>query len=171
MTDFISRTRLFGFAIAAAGVMAAGGAAGAQARASGGPWTGTIQTTVSNSEPGYSFESSMNCELKVSSAWCTYKSVMKMTGKDSVVITESATQDHLQVGVVKSGGEWKLNVAAFMSRGTKTVTANGQTRSGNDVNIQAPNWEVPLGEVRDPNRTRGTWQNGSGGTIQWELSR
>jgi hypothetical protein len=146
-------------------------AAGAPARTSSRPWTGTITTTVNTSEPGFSFESNMNCDLKASAVLCTYKSIMKLSGTVPSVITESATQDHLQISILRQSGEWKLQVAAFMSRGTKTITANGQTRSGNDINIQAPNWEVPIPEPRDPNRSSGTWQNSSGGVIKWELSR
>ncbi len=146
-------------------------AAGAQAKTSSASWTGIITTTVNTNEPGFSFESNMNCDLKASSVRCTYKSTMKLAGTVPAVITESATQDHLQVSILKQSGEWKLRVAAFISRGTKTIIANGQTRSANDVNIQAPNWEVPIPEPRDQNRSSGTWQNSSGGTIKWELSR
>jgi hypothetical protein len=165
------RMRAIVFAIVYACLTLPACAAGAQAKASSGPWTGIITATVKTSEPGFSFESEMNCDLKASSVVCTYKSTMKISGTVPSVITESATQDHLQVSIFKRSGEWLLRVAAFMSTGTKTITANGQTRSGNGINIQAPDWEVPIPEPRDPNRSSGTWQNSSGGTIKWELSR
>jgi hypothetical protein len=171
MTLHLDCTRLLAIATVSACVTVLACTAGAQAKPSSRPWTGTITTTVKWSESGSSFESNMDCNLQVSSVQCTYKSTMKLAGSVPSVITESATQDHLQVAVRNQSGQWILAVAAFMSTGTKTITANGQTRSGNDINIQAANWEVPIPEPRDPNRTSGTWQNSSGGTIKWELSR
>ena len=171
MTIHRDRMRSIGIAIVSTCLAVPVCAAGPQAKASSAPWTGTITTTVKTDEPGFSFESNMNCDLKASSVLCAYQSTMKILGTVSSVITESATQDHLQVSIVRKSGEWKLRVAAFISTGTKTITAKGQTRSANDANIQAPDWEVPIPEPRDLNRSSGTWQNSSGGTIKWELSR
>lgn len=171
MTIHLDRMRIIRIAIVSACFTFPVCAAGAQAKASSALWTGTITTTVKTTESGFSFESNMNCDLKASSVLCTYKSTMEISGTVPSVITESATQDHLQVSIFKKSGKWTLAVAAFISKGTKTITAKGQTRSANDINIQAPNWEVPIPEPRDPNRSSGTWQNSSGGTIKWELSR
>ncbi len=144
---------------------------GAQTARSGSPWTGTITATTNATDTGFTFVGTMNCNLTGSSARCTYTSTAKASGKDSFVITETATQDHLQVSIIPAAGEWKMLVAAFMSRGTKTITANGKTLSGGDVNIQAPNWEVPIPTPRDPNKLFGSWKNRSGDIIKWELSR
>jgi hypothetical protein len=171
MTNNITRPRIVGLAGLSLLLALPVSAATAQRKASGAPWTGAITATVSTSEAGFSFESTMNCDLKPSSVLCTYQSTTKMSGSVPSVITESATQDHLQVSISRKSGEWILAVSAFISRGTKTITANGQTRSANNVNIQAPNWEVPIPEPRDPNQSSGIWKNSSGGTIKWELSR
>jgi hypothetical protein len=144
---------------------------GAQTAKSGAPWTGTITATINRADTGFTFVSTMNCNLKGSSARCTYTSTTKSSGKDSYVITETATQDHLQVSIIPGTGEWKMRVAAFISRGTKTITANGKSLSGGDVNIQAPNWDVPIPAPRDPNKLFGSWKNSSDGIIQWDLSR
>jgi hypothetical protein len=144
--------------------------ASAQTRSSA-PWNGTITATINAKEAGYTFLGTMNCTLKGTSARCTYESTAKYSGKISYVITESATQEHLQVSVVPGAKEWKLNVAAFISRGTSTITANGQSRSGNDVSVQATNWEVPIPAPRDPNKLVGSWTNPLGDIINWELSR
>ena len=140
--------------------------AGAQTAKSRGPWTGTITTNINRKDTDFTFESSMNCDLKVSSTRCNYKSTMKFSGKNPAVITESATQDHLQLAIIPGAGEWKMRVAAFMSTGTKTVTANGKSLSGGDVTIQAPNWEVPIPAPRDPNKLFGSWKNPSGDIIK-----
>jgi hypothetical protein len=143
--------------------------AGAQTAKSRGPWTGTITTNINRKDTDFAFESSMNCDLKVSSTRCTYKSTMKISGKNPAVITESATQDHLQLSIIPGAGEWKMRVAAFMSTGTKTVTANGKSLSG-EANIHASNWEFSIPAPRDPNNLVGSWKN-SDGVIQWNLSR
>lgn len=147
------------------------GPSGAQTAKSGAPWSGTITATHKAEEPGYSFVGTMDCRLSGTSARCTYESTAKSSGKDAFVITETATQEHLQVTVHPAAGEWKLRVAAFMSKGTKTITANGKSMSGGDINIQAPNWEVPIPAPRDPNRLFGSWQNPAGDLIKFELSR
>ncbi len=134
-------------------------------------WTGTITATIKAEETGFTSEGIMNCDLKGSSARCTYTSTAKASGKDSFVITETATQEHLQVSVVPGKGDWKLLVAAFHSKGTKTITANGKSLTANDVYIQAPNWEVPIAAPRNPNQLMGTWKNSLGDVIKWDLSR
>ncbi len=144
---------------------------GAQTKKSGGQWTGTITATVNAKEPGFDSVGEMNCKLTGSSARCTYNLTMKASGKDAYVITQSATQEHLQVSVVQGKSEWKLLVAAFISRGTSTITSNGKSLSGNDVSVQAPNWEVPLAVPRDPNRLFGTWKSPLGDVIKWDLGR
>ncbi len=144
---------------------------GAQTAPSKAPWNGTITATTQSSDPGFSFAGTMDCKLSGTSARCTYNSTTKSSGKDSYVITESATQEHLQVTITPGKSEWKMHVAAFISKGTKTITANGNSMSGGDVNIQAPNWEVPIPVPRDPNRLMGSWKNPSGDTIKWELAR
>lgn len=145
--------------------------AGAQTGKSDAAWTGTITATINAAETGFTSVGIMNCNLRGSSARCTYTSTTKSSGKVSYVITETATQDHLQVSIIPGAGEWKMRVAAFISRGTKTITANGKSLSGGDVSIQAPNWEVPIPAPRDPNRLLGTWKNPLGDVIKWELSR
>ncbi len=147
------------------------GPSGAQPAKSGASWTGTITATINAVDTGFTSVGTMNCNVKGSSARCTYTSTTKSSGKVSYVITETATQDHLQVSIVPGAGEWKMLVAAFISKGTKTITANGKSLSGGDVNIQAPNWEVPIPAPRDPNKLFGTWKNSSGDIIKWELSR
>lgn len=144
---------------------------GAQRARSGAQWTGTITATTIAKEAGFSSEGTMNCDLKASSTRCTYRSTTKASGKDSYVIEETATQDHLQISVVPGNGEWKLLVAAFHSKGTKTITSNGKSLTANDVYIQAPNWEVPIPAPRDPNSLFGSWKNAAGDTIKWDLSR
>ncbi len=146
-------------------------AAAAQTGKPSAQWTGTITATIKAEETGFTSEGIMNCELKGPSARCTYTSTAKASGKDSFVITETATQDHLQISVVPGKGDWKLLVAAFHSKGTKTITANGKSLTANDVYIQAPNWEVPISAPRDPNQLRGTWKNSLGDILKWELSR
>lgn len=143
----------------------------AQTARSGAPWTGTITATINATDTDFSSVGIMNCNLAGSSARCTYKATTKYSGKDPYVITETATQDHLQVSIMPGTGEWKMRVAAFISRGTKTITASGRSLSGGDVNIQAPNWEVPIPAPRDPNKLFGSWKNSLGDTIQWDLSR
>ncbi len=144
---------------------------GAQTARSGAPWTGTITATINAVDTGFTSVGTMNCNLTGSSARCTYTSTTKSSGKVSYVITETATQDHLQVSIIPGAGEWKMRVAAFISRGTKTITANGKSLSGGDVNIQAPNWEVPIPAPRDPNKVFGSWKNPLGDIIKWDLSR
>jgi hypothetical protein len=146
-------------------------ASGAQTAKSGAAWTGTITATINREDTGFAFASTMNCSLKGSSARCTYTATTKSSGKDSYVMTEAATQDHLQVSIIPAAGDWKMRVAAFISRGTKTITANGKSFSGSDVSIQAPNWDVPIPAPRDPNKLFGSWKNSSDGAIQWNLSR
>jgi hypothetical protein len=143
----------------------------AQTASSGAPWTGTITATINATDTGFSSVGIMNCKLTRSSARCTYTSTTKSSGKVSYVITETATQDHLQVSIIPGAPEWKMRVAAFMSKGTKTITANGQSLSGGDVYIQAPNWDVPIPAPRDPNKLLGSWKNPLGDIIKWELSR
>jgi hypothetical protein len=143
----------------------------AQTGRSAAPWTGTITATINAAEEGFTSVGTMNCNLTGSSARCTYTATTKASGKVSYVITETATQDHLQVSIIPAAGEWKMRVAAFMSRGTKTITANGKSLSGGDVAIQAPNWDVPIPAPRDPNKLVGSWKNPLGDIIKWELSR
>jgi hypothetical protein len=146
-------------------------ASGAETAKSRAPWAGTITATINAAEPGFTSVGIMNCNVTGSSARCTYKATMKSSGKDAFVITETATQEHLQVSVIPAAGEWKLLVAAFISKGTKTITANGKSLTANDVYIQAPNWEVPIPVPRAPDKLFGTWKNPLGDIIKWDLSR
>ncbi|MGJ5817536.1 hypothetical protein [Paludibaculum fermentans] len=161
----------FGMAILMGVVALLAWPSGAQTSKPAGQWSGTIKATITATDTGFSSLGTMDCNLSGTSARCTYTSTTKASGKTSYVITESATQDHLQVSILPGASEWKLRVAAFISRGTKTITANGKSLSGGDVNIQAPNWEVPIAAPKDPNKLFGSWKNPLGDTIQWELSR
>ncbi len=143
----------------------------AQTAKAGSPWNGTITATINATDTGFTSVGTMDCTLSGTSARCTYRSTTKSSGKVPYVITESATQDHLQVTITPAAGEWKMRVAAFISNGTKTITANGKSMSGGDVNIQAPNWEVPIPAPRNPNQLLGSWKNPLGDTIKWELNR
>ncbi|MBL0160628.1 MAG: hypothetical protein IPP47_26630 [Bryobacterales bacterium] len=143
----------------------------AQTAKSAAPWNGTITATIKATDTGFTSVGTMECTLAGTSARCTYTSTTKSSGKVPYVITESATQDHLQVTITPAAGEWKLRVAAFISKGTKTITANGKSMSGGDVNIQAPNWEVPIPAPRNPNQLVGSWKNPLGDVIKWDLSR
>jgi hypothetical protein len=113
----------------------------------------------------------MECNVKAGSARCTYTATMTYSGKDPYVITQTATQERLQVSVVPGAGQWKLLVAAFISRGTQTITANGKSLSGGDAAVQVTNWEVPIAVPRNPNNLSGRWTNSLGDTIRWNLSR
>jgi hypothetical protein len=144
---------------------------GAQTARNGAPWSGTITATINATDTGFTSVGTMDCKLAGTSARCSYTSTTKASGKVSYVITETAAPQHLLVVITQGEREWKMRVAAFIGKGTKTITVNGKSMSAGDVNIQAPNWEVPIPAPRDPNKLTGSWKNPLGDVIQWELSR
>jgi len=64
---------------------------------------------------------------------CVSRSTMKNSEPVSSVITELATQDHLQVSISAKSGEWNHRVVPFMRTETRTITTDGQNGSSNDI--------------------------------------